>query len=54
MYDTFSIRGLCCLTRKVFLGDYVDRGYHSIETVSLIMSLKVFSFLISYFILLFY
>jgi len=41
LIELFRIGGELPNTNYVFLGDYVDRGYHSIETVSLIMALKV-------------
>jgi len=41
LIELFRIGGDLPNTNYVFLGDYVDRGYHSIETVSLIMALKV-------------
>jgi serine/threonine-protein phosphatase 2A catalytic subunit len=41
LIELFSIGGALPYTNYVFLGDYVDRGYYSIETVSLIMALKV-------------
>jgi len=41
LIELFKIGGQLPHTNYVFLGDYVDRGYYSIETVSLIMALKV-------------
>ena len=37
----FKIGGDCPDTNYLFLGDYVDRGYYSVETVALLVALKV-------------
>ncbi|KAL2918576.1 putative serine/threonine protein phosphatase [Polyrhizophydium stewartii] len=39
--EIFRIGGQCPDTNYVFLGDYVDRGYYSVETITLLLCLKV-------------
>ncbi|UVC49799.1 Serine/threonine-protein phosphatase PP2A catalytic subunit [Theileria orientalis] len=39
--ELFRIAGSAPNTNFLFLGDYVDRGYYSVESVTLIVSLKV-------------
>uniref|UniRef100_A0A7S3G7Z4 protein-serine/threonine phosphatase n=1 Tax=Palpitomonas bilix TaxID=652834 RepID=A0A7S3G7Z4_9EUKA len=41
LVELFNIGGKCPETNYLFMGDYVDRGYHSVESVSLVVALKV-------------
>ena len=41
MIELFRIGGNLPDTNYLFMGDYVDRGYHSVETVSILVALKV-------------
>ena len=41
LMELFQIGGRSPDTNYLFMGDYVDRGYYSVETVSLMVSLKV-------------
>ena len=39
--ELFEIGGMSPNTNYLFMGDYVDRGHYSVETVSLLLALKV-------------
>ena len=41
MIELFKIGGNCPDTNYLFMGDYVDRGYYSVESVTLLVALKV-------------
>ena len=39
--EMFKVGGFCPSTNFVFLGDYVDRGYYSVEVITLLCCLKL-------------
>lgn len=41
LLEIFQIGGAPPTTNYLFLGDYVDRGYYSVETISLLIALKL-------------
>ena len=41
LLELFKVGGDCPETNYLFLGDYVDRGMHSVETFLLLLALKV-------------
>lgn len=41
LFTLFATGGDCPGTRYLFLGDFVDRGFHSVETFMLLICLKV-------------
>lgn len=41
LMELFSVGGPCPETNYLFMGDYVDRGYNSVESVSFLVAMKV-------------
>jgi serine/threonine-protein phosphatase 2A catalytic subunit len=41
LIELFKIGGNCPDTNYLFMGDYVDRGYYSVESVTLLLAMKV-------------
>lgn len=56
MMELFKVGGDCPKTNYLFMGDFVDRGYYSVETFLLLLALKVilrWSFTLFWFMFLF-
>ena len=48
MKELFRVGGDCPKTNYLFLGDFVDRGFYSVETFLLLLALKVMKFPLDY------
>jgi len=50
MMELFKVGGDCPKTNYLFMGDFVDRGYYSVETFLLLLALKVTLWTVFYFV----
>ena len=41
LMELFKVGGDCPMTNYLFMGDFVDRGFYSVETFLLLLALKV-------------
>lgn len=41
LMELFQVGGDCPTTNYLFMGDFVDRGFYSVETFLLLLALKV-------------
>jgi len=41
LIELFKVGGECPQTNYIFMGDFVDRGFYSVETFLLLLALKV-------------
>ncbi len=41
LMELFQVGGDCPQTNYLFMGDFVDRGFYSVETFLLLLALKV-------------
>jgi serine/threonine-protein phosphatase 4 catalytic subunit len=41
LMELFQVGGMCPETSYLFMGDFVDRGFNSVETFLLLLALKV-------------
>jgi len=46
MMELFKVGGDCPQTNYIFMGDFVDRGFYSVETFLLLLALKVMLFFV--------
>ena len=51
LIELFEVGGNCPETNYLFMGDYVDRGFNSVETLLLLLALKVLFLYIPFFLL---
>ncbi len=47
MMELFKVGGDCPKTNYIFMGDFVDRGFYSVETFLLLLVLKVYHFFLT-------
>ena len=48
MKELFQVGGDCPSTKYLFMGDFVDRGFYSVETFLLLLALKVRLYAVPY------
>ena len=49
LMELFQVGGDCPDTNYLFMGDFVDRGFYSVETFLLLLALKVLKYFLTFY-----